>query len=143
MSAFIDTNIPMYAGGAPHPLRVPCQRVIKAIVAGEIEAVTDSEVLQEILYRYLKLGEREKGFKVFDSFQRIMSGVVLPVEEQDILKARELVEQYSHLSPRDSVHLAVMLNNGISEIISTDRDFDRLEGIRRLDPMAVQWREDI
>lgn len=31
---FIDTNIPMYAGGTGHPLRVPSQEVIRAIVAG-------------------------------------------------------------------------------------------------------------
>ena len=56
---FIDVNIPMYAAGTPHPLREPSQRVIMAIAIGRLDAVTDAEVLQEILYRYLHIGERE------------------------------------------------------------------------------------
>ncbi|MDR5695919.1 MAG: type II toxin-antitoxin system VapC family toxin [Armatimonadota bacterium] len=65
---FIDTNIPMYAAGTPHPLREPARRVILAIANGQLDAVTDSEVFQEILYRYLHIGEREKGLSVFDNF---------------------------------------------------------------------------
>ena len=75
---FIDTNIPMYAAGASHPLKKPSQRVILAIATGEIDAVTDTEVFQEILYRYIHISEREKGFKVFDHFHRIMMGRILP-----------------------------------------------------------------
>jgi len=48
---FIDTNIPMYAAGTPHPLRDPCQAIIRAVAEGKLEAVTDAEVLQEIRYR--------------------------------------------------------------------------------------------
>jgi len=57
---FIDVNIPMYAGGSPHPLREPSQQVILAIVAAQLDAVTDAEIFQEILYRYLHIGQREK-----------------------------------------------------------------------------------
>lgn len=52
--ALVDTNVPMYAGGVDHPLREPSRRVVLAIVGGTIDVVTDSEVPQEILYRYLR-----------------------------------------------------------------------------------------
>jgi len=42
---FIDVNIPMYAGGAAHSLKVSCQEIIKAIGGGRLEAYTDVEVL--------------------------------------------------------------------------------------------------
>ena len=131
---FIDTNIPMYAAGASHPLKEPSQRVILAVAAGKLDAVTDTEVFQEILYRYIHIKEVEKGFQVFDHFHRIMVGRILPIEELDILKTRELAEQYPFLSPRDLIHLAVMNHYRIKEIISTDKGFDNVPGIQRIPP---------
>ena len=131
---FIDVNIPMYAAGTTHPLREPSQRVIKAIAAGQLDALTDAEVFQEILYRYLHIGEREKGFRVFDLFYRIMLGNILPIEDMAIQLARELAEQYPAMSPRDLIHLAVMLRQNIQTIISTDTGFDSAKEIRRIDP---------
>ncbi|RKY00068.1 VapC toxin family PIN domain ribonuclease [Candidatus Poribacteria bacterium] len=131
---FIDTNIPMYAGGTDHPLREPSRRVIMAVATGQIEGVTDAEVFQEILHRYLHIGEQEKGFRIFDLFYRIMSGNILPVEDEDVLLARELAERYTGLSPRDLIHLAVMMRHRITLIISADRGFDLVEGIERIDP---------
>jgi len=133
---FIDTNIPMYAAGAPHPLKEPCQKVILAIASGEIDAITDTEVFQEILYRYIHIGKREIGIKLFDHFHRIMLGRILPIEEQDILLTRELAEKLTHLSPRDLIHLAVMKRAGIKEIITTDKGFDNIPEIRRIHPSA-------
>jgi hypothetical protein len=131
---FIDTNIPMYAAGAPHPLREPAQRVILAVAAGELDAVTDAEVFQEILYRYLHIGEREKAFQVFDRFRRIMMGRILPIEDTDVQQARTLAERYLDLSPRDLIHLAVMLHHDMEEIITTDAGFDLVKEVRRIDP---------
>ncbi len=131
---FIDTNIPMYAAGATHPLREPSRRVIRAIAAGTLDALTDAEVFQEILYRYLHIGGREKGFRVFDHFHRIMIGRILPVEGADVHQARQLAERYPNLSPRDLIHLAVMLRYHLPEIITTDMGFDTVDEVRRLDP---------
>jgi len=141
MQVFIDVNIPMYAAGTPHPLREPSQRVIIAISTGGLDAVTDAEVFQEILYRYLHIGEREKGFRVFDHFHRVMLGRILPIEDTDVQQARELAEQYPALSPRDLIHLAVMLRHEIQEIITTDSGFDSVKEVRRIDPSAFRQQD--
>ena len=39
---FIDTNIPMYAAGASHPLREPARQVILAIATSQLDAVTNA-----------------------------------------------------------------------------------------------------
>ena len=118
---FVGTNVPMYAAGVPHPLREPCQRVIRTVATGKLDAVTNAEVFQEILYRYLHIGQREKGFLVFDHFHRVMLGHILPIEDTDVVRARELAEQYLTLGPRDLIHLAVMEHHQIQNIITTDR----------------------
>ena len=50
--------------------------------------------------------------------------------------AAELADRHPGISARDLVHVAVMQRLGINRIISADTDFDRLEGIDRLDPAA-------
>lgn len=134
----IDVNIPMYAGGQAHPLRSPAQDIIRAIASGQLDAVTDAEVLQEILHRYLYIGEREKGLQIFDHFDRLMTGRILPVTDVDVRKARALAEEHPRLGPRDLIHLAVMLNHGIDRIVTADRGFDGVEGVTRIDPASFE-----
>ena len=131
---FIDVNIPMYAAGADHFLREPCRRIMKAIASGEVDAVTDVEIFQEILYRYMHIGQREKGFTIFDLFGEIMRDRILPIEHADVKSARYLAEQYPFLSPRDLIHLAVMMRHGLTAITTADTGFDRIDIVKRIDP---------
>ncbi len=131
-SVFIDTNVPMYAAGAPHPLREPAQRVITAIADGALDAVTDAEAFQEILHRYFAIGRRDDGLSIFDAFHRVMAGTVLPVTDDDLLRARALTDEHPGLSPRDLIHLAVMSHAHIHDIISSDKGFDQVREVRRI-----------
>ncbi|HHY97155.1 MAG TPA: type II toxin-antitoxin system VapC family toxin [Firmicutes bacterium] len=133
---FIDTNVPMYAAGRPHPCRKAARDTVRRIVEGDIEAWTDTEVFQEILYRYFAIGEKTKGFSIFDSFMIIMKGRVLPVTEADMVLARRLADSFDTLSPRDLVHLAVMKNHSITRIITADAGFDTVGWVHRLDLLA-------
>ncbi len=74
--------------------------------------------------------------QVFDLFSAIMDGAVLPIRHPDVSLARKLSEEetHSHLSPRDFVHLAVMLNNDISCIVTADQGFARVPGIKIIYP---------
>lgn len=49
---FVDSNIPMYLVGAPHPHKDSARRLLEQTVAQGEVLVTDAEVLQEILHRY-------------------------------------------------------------------------------------------
>ena len=136
MKVFIDTNIPMYAAGKDHLFKKKCLGILESIARDDINAYTDTEVLQEILYRYFYINQRETGFDIFDLFATIMDGVILPVLHSDIMLARLLAEKEEtvKLSPRDLIHLAVMLNNGIRHIVTTDRGFVSIPGIEVITP---------
>lgn len=45
-----------------------------------------------------------------------------------------MLSKTPNLSPRDAIHIATMEAGGIRRILSTDRDFDCIEGIERIDP---------
>ncbi|MDW7651382.1 MAG: type II toxin-antitoxin system VapC family toxin [Bacillota bacterium] len=136
MKVFLDTNIPMYAAGKEHPLKSSCLEILESVAEGKLTACTDSEVFQEILYRFFHIKQPALGYRVFDLFAMVMHGSVYPVSYGDVSLARQFSESgnYPGLSPRDLIHLAVMLNNNIRHIITADRSFEHIQGIRVIRP---------
>ena len=131
MKVFIDSNIPMYVAGREHPCRGPSQRFLERVRAGELEACTSSEVLQEILWRYAALRRLDLAGSVYDLFVQICPEV-LPVTLADTDRAREMLGRLKNLPARDAIHAAVMVNHSITAIATFDEGFDGLKGITRI-----------
>ncbi len=129
---FVDSNVPMYVAGRDHPLREPARRFLERVRSGEVEACTSTEVLQEILYRYVGLRRPDLAREVYDLFVQLCP-VVLPVTLADTDRAKQLCTSAQGVGVRDAIHGAVMLNNGVRRIASFDRAFDRVPGIERVD----------
>jgi len=128
---FVDSNIPMYLVGGPHPHKGDARRRLEdAIAAGE-RLVTSAEVLQEILHRYVAIGRRDAIQPAFDALLGVVDEV-LGIERRDVERARELVLGSIGLSARDALHAAVMEREAIARILSFDAGFDDLPGITRL-----------
>lgn len=141
MKYFLDTNIFMYAAGREHPLKGPCVAFLRRVAREEVEALTNTEVLQEILYRYRAIGERERGLHLARLAVDQVGGEVLPVTLADMQRAFGLVARYGiDIMARDAVHAATMLNNGLTHLISADSHFDVIEGVTRLDPRKAARR---
>lgn len=128
---FIDSNIPMYLIGAPHPHKSEAQLLLERLIASGRRLVTDAEVLQEIVHRYTSIGKREA---IGPAFQLLLDVVddVLAIEKADALRAGEIVQNRALLSARDSLHIAVMERHGTRSILSFDGDFDRWPGLKRI-----------
>jgi predicted nucleic acid-binding protein len=130
---FVDTNIVMYAVGTEHPYRHPCLDSLDRIIRERLAAVVNSEVHQEILHRYIALGLPDQARQVSIHLETIIP-VALPVAMADVRRARNLSLNYPDLKARDLIHVAVMLENSISLILSTDRHFDLVDEVERIDP---------
>lgn len=135
---FIDTSVFMYARGKAHPLKAPCSNIILAIardgVLGNYDApVVNTEVLQEILDRYVMINKVDIGLSICRDIEALEVDV-LPVTRDDMKRTFELFERYKskELPPRDLIHAAVMINNGISHIVSADQHFDSIKEIKRV-----------
>ena len=143
-AAFIDANIPIYAGGREHPYKAPCLQVLRVAALHPWSFFTDSEVLQELLHRYRSSRRWALGRDIFQSFAEAMRYRVEPVFLEDVERAGDLADRYPEVSSRDLVHASVMKRIGIDRIISTDMDFDKLSGVVRLDPSNVaQWQDSL
>ncbi|HXY00376.1 MAG TPA: type II toxin-antitoxin system VapC family toxin [Candidatus Limnocylindrales bacterium] len=127
----IDSNIPMYLVGAPHAHKTDAQRLLEKLVSDRQRLVTDAEVLQEILHRYVAINRRAAIQPAFNALLRLVDQV-LPIDEAVVEGAKQIVLGYTQMSARDAVHLAVMRQHGIDRILSFDSGFDGFPGIARL-----------
>jgi predicted nucleic acid-binding protein len=130
--SFIDTNIFMYAVGATHDFRKPCQDLIEAITNGQLNASINTEVLQEILYRYDAIRKTELGHDLVNTILNTFK-TIWAIDATTVQMAQKLMRTY-HVKPRDAIHAASMLNNGIHTIYSYDKDFDSIPKLKRLTP---------
>jgi predicted nucleic acid-binding protein len=128
---FVDANIPMYLVGGEHPHKVDVQLMLERLTSEQRHLVTSSEVLQEIMHRYISADRRDWIEQAFNAMRAIVDEV-LPVEEADVLAAKDLVHAHPKLSARYAVHAAVMRRREIAEILSFDRAVDAGAGITRL-----------
>jgi len=135
---FVDVNIPMYAAGQKHPYREACAWLMTEITEGNIDAAIDTEIIQEILYRYGALKKWAIAVSISTSVLEICP-TVFSLQPEDAWTAIQLFDRYAPqgIKARDLIHVAVMQNNGIGSIISTDKHFDQIEGITRLDPLVL------
>ncbi len=133
---FIDANLIMYSIGSPHLLREPCKKFLEKIKSREILGVTNTEVLQEILYRYFSIERRTLGEIAYQSMIEFCTDI-FPVRVVDTDKALEILKRVNGITSRDAVHAATMIHNGIKEIISTDPHFDLIHEIKRIDPLKL------
>ena len=128
---FLDANIIMYCLGKEHPLKAACLRVIEHIRDGTLLVCTSTEVQQEMLHRYYSQQRSDVGKQAYRLLTDLCQ-TVYPVTSADMERALTLLNTTPTINVRDAVHAAVMLNNGLTQIISADSHFDQIAGIARM-----------
>ena len=131
----LDVNVPMYAAGQEHPLKAACVWVMSQIAEGQLDVAIDTEMVQEVLYRYGALRRWDIAETMAVNLLELVP-TVYPILEADIRTAVTLFSEFARqgVTARDLLHAAVMQNNSLTQVISTDSHFDLLPGITRLDP---------
>ncbi|MXY06688.1 MAG: type II toxin-antitoxin system VapC family toxin [Gammaproteobacteria bacterium] len=128
---FVDSNVPMYLVGAEHPNKARVTELLAQFIREAERLVTDVEVYQEVLHRYVSIGRHDAIDPAFASLDAIVDEV-LPIQIADIRAARELIASVRGISARDALHAAVMRHADIERIFSLDRGFDACPGLERL-----------
>ncbi|MYB43179.1 MAG: type II toxin-antitoxin system VapC family toxin [Chloroflexi bacterium] len=117
---FVDTNVLMYAVGAPHPLQGAAREFLDESTRLRTPLCTSAEVLQELSHAYLSAGRLPALEAAMTLVAR--AGVeVWPLEEADVTLAQQLHVQHAGLSARDLCHLASCRRRGVDRIMTFDR----------------------
>ncbi|MFQ6076671.1 MAG: type II toxin-antitoxin system VapC family toxin [Candidatus Bathyarchaeia archaeon] len=128
---FIDANVFIYTlTKSPRASFEASLRILKRIEAGE-EAITSTAVIQEIV-DWLEYNDRRREVKAFliavNSYVSLRKAVA---SWEDMLSALDHLEA-DDIDYIDALTLQLMKKNSVVEIYSNDRDFDRVEWVRRI-----------
>jgi len=103
------------------------------ISEGLVEACTATITWDEVVWVVRKIFGLNPSIELGRKLLEFPNLKLLNVKRSVVLRAQKLMEKYG-IKPRDAIHAATALENGVETIVSYDRDFDKLEEIKRLDP---------
>jgi uncharacterized protein len=128
-----DTSVFVYALGAEHPYQEPCRDIVHRAAIGELQGEASADLLQEFAHqRVRRTGDRAAAARTTRNIAKLVWWH--PLEPDDVQRGIDLFERYPQLDARDAVFAALAINRGIDAILSTDRAFDEVEGLERIDP---------
>lgn len=129
---FVDSNVFFYAKIFDRQYGSACAEILGKIEKGELEAATSTLVIVELANALRKYGLEDEVKDVVDA----VFSLDINVLEVDLLDVRVAARVYDEfrISPYDCVHAAVMKKADIANIISADKDFDKVTWIKRFDP---------
>jgi uncharacterized protein len=128
-----DTSIFIYALGGEHPYREPCREIVRKATAGELQGEASVDLLQELVHqRHRRTGDRNAAARSARNAAELVQ--LHPLEPEDVLRGIDLFATHPSLDARDAVFAALALNRGIDAILATDRAFEKIDGLERIDP---------
>ena len=131
---FLDTNVLLRHLLGDDPVQSPAAtHVLERVEKGELRVRTSDFVIMECVFT-LQRTYRQSRVAIQEALLPLieMPGVILPGKRH----YRRVYELYTGLTLpfADAYHAVLMHRLRLSEIISFDADFDRVDGIRRLAP---------
>lgn len=135
---FLDTAVLALATGGDHPLRGVCRSLLERAAAAEVELHVSVEAVQELLFHRMRRGPRPAAVQVSRDVAAMCRTHAF--DDAVLERALALVESTA-LGGRDAVHAATAQVAGFDAIITPDRDFDGIAGLRRIDPSDLGSQE--
>ena len=129
LAFFVDTNIAVYAASSG-AYAEPCLEILTAVARG-VDGRTSTAVLEELWH--LELSGRAGRL---DGIARHAYEVFTPLlDVTDPIVAVALGLPTTPIGANDRIHVATCAAHGIDTIVSADRGFDTVRGLRRVDPL--------
>lgn len=130
----LDTTVLVYAVGDQHPQRDACREILRAQARGTIDAVTTIEVIQE--FTHVRARRRGRTDAVVLARDYAVALRLLTPAADDLELGLSLYEAHHALGAFDSVLAATALNHDARALISADRGFGAIPGLRWIDPTS-------
>lgn len=135
---YMDTNVIVYAIENHPRYGASCKKILEDIQDGRLEAACSVLVLVELINVLKRVNDilskaRKAILSLGDNVEAVMS---LPVTWLDLdFVVVERASTYSYgVNGVDYIHIASMELGSITEIISADRELDKVKIMTRIDP---------
>ncbi len=111
-----------------------CARLLQAVAEGKIQIAISGLVLLEVANALRKYGLEDEVKPVLVSIPALPMQIH-SIDSLDVKEAVRLFDSY-RISPYDCAHAAIMIREGIRNIISADGEFDKVREVIRTDPLS-------
>jgi len=129
----LDTTVLVYAVGTDHPFKQPCQRLVRAIADGEVNATTTGAVIQEFTHVRARRRDRKNAAELARDYIELLSPLLV-IEEPDLREGLRLFEESSSIGPFDAILAAAAHAVGADALVSADEGFSAVPNIRHVVP---------
>ena len=129
---YLDANVFVIANLDTEKLGDDARSLLKDVQTGKLEAASSALSFDEIVWAVKKNRTLEDSIMAGEAFLN-MPRLKLVAVNGDLLASTLTIMREYHLNPRDSIHAASAMTEGIDTIVSQDKHFDKLKEIRRKD----------
>lgn len=131
---FIDTNIFLRYLTKDDPSKYDkCREIFKNATEGKIALVTSGMVIAELIWTLLSYYKVAKA-DIVEKVSIIISTDSLYIHDKDIIADALVLYSRKNIDYIDAYNAVFMRYHGVDEIYSYDRDFDAIEGVKRVEP---------
>jgi uncharacterized protein len=125
----LDTSVLVYAVGGEHPLRAPSRRLVEAIGAGQLDARTTPEAIQEFAHVHARGRPRSAAVAHARRYADLLAPLLTTTDLQ-LTNGLRLYERHARLGAFDALLAATAMANGADAFVSGDRAFAEVRGLR-------------
>jgi len=136
---FLDANIFIYAFYKPKGrltekqkfMKEKAKEIVRKLIEGKEKFITTVVHVSEVANILEKALSIEALNSILTTLYSLENLKIVGITEEEYLIAIELMKKYK-IDPNDCLAIYIMKKEGIKEIYSFDKDFDKIEEIRRL-----------
>ena len=130
---YLDTNIFLYLSDKKSIYHKPCFSLINYCQDNNIDILTSTETIQEIVHYSKNTKQLTKGIIVGKNTIKLVDHL-FPVTKNTIENYLDAAVDYPKAKSRDLIHLSVCVENKIKKVVSYDKDFKLFKEIKTLKP---------
>jgi predicted nucleic-acid-binding protein len=131
---FIDSNIFLrYFEREDERSYRKSERLFSKIINGTITGISTSLVIAEVVWVLQRFYNWDRN-EIYNNIDLILKTPNIKFKERPILSSAISLYRDGNIDFIDTYNYCYMKANGVSEICSFDKDFDKLEDIKRIEP---------
>jgi len=136
----VDTTVLVYAVGADHALAAPCRELVRRIGEEWLRATTTAEVLQEFAHVRARRRGRPDAVELTRQYHTLFTPL-LRIEPDDLDAGLDVFLGHDEVGAFDAVLAGAARRRGATALVTADRGFDAVPGLRVLDPASPDFLE--
>lgn len=133
----VDTTVLVYAVGDDQDLREPARAIVEAVQDGALQATTTVEAIQEFVHVRARRRDRADAAALGRAYATLLSPLLQPGED-DLRAGLRLFERDESLGAFDAVLATAALRARADGLVSADRSFDGIRGLRFVDLASTE-----